>query len=227
MTPPFPQPFDTNDGRRLTIHIARSEDREEIYDLILNHFVARPPMFFLFHYDHSMSESQREQSIRDHITRCTSLPISLIVRNEVGRLVAVRLNLLEDRLPDGAKVEGRRLNLRLAFHAELNKGIDLYSLLETDRILHLAMLAVAPDYGQHGIGTRLYQLSMDVAIANGAGGMKVEAASVYVVQLAKKLGFKTHKTINTVDTEFLGIKPLAGVDLGEHRYGVLMARRLP
>lgn len=225
MKPSFPQPFDMADGRRLSIQVAQQDDIEDIYSFLIEHFFSRPPVLQLCKYDSSMTETQKEEWIRGHINHCTSLPISLVVRDMDGQLVAVRLNVIEERPPDGVTAK-EELNLCTAFKSQLNRGVDLYKVLETDRILHMAMVAVSSDYGQVGLGTRLYQLSMEIGVSNGVGGIKTEAASVYVAKLVTKLGFETFNTLDYAQLELNGSRPLVGVDMGEHQIGRLMARRL-
>lgn len=73
------------------------------------------------------------------------------------------------------------------------------------------------------------ELSVQLAIQNGAGAIQVEAVSEYTARAASKLGFETLKSIDYATFEYDGIHPLAGKEkmLSEHPAARFMARPLP
>ena len=121
-------------------------------------------------------------------------------------------------------------NLFLAtFCKELYKGIDLFALLETDRFFHLGDLTVSCDYARQGLATKLYQLSLEIAVKLGVPAAKTYAASTYTAKLAAKLGFSTFNTVDYATLEHKGTMPFTKYPdvLVDHPSVLLMARRLP
>lgn len=111
----------------------------------------------------------------------------------------------------------------------LGDGCDLFNLYGTDKVLHLFAVAVHPSQGRQGLASRLYSLSIDLALSAGAGAIAVEALSEYTIRATTKLGFQVHKVIDYAAFEYHGKSPLADCSnlLGDHPEARFMSRRLP
>ena len=111
----------------------------------------------------------------------------------------------------------------------LGDGFNLYEMYETDKVLHLFAVAVHPSQARRGLASRLYRLSIELALTAGAGAIAVEAFSQYAIRATTKLGFEVHKVMSFDSFEYHGKRPLAECTelLAEHPEARFMARRLP
>lgn len=225
----LPQTLETIEGRPLKIELARAEGVQEIFNFLLDHFIPVPPIRQLSQYDDGLEEHRKPLWVRDYVQKCIDQPYSLLIRNESdGQLVAVMLNILEEK--SSYHSEPPVHNLTTTYLTELYKDVDLFAQLETDRIFHLAIVAVASEYAHHGLATKLYELSINLfAGPSRAGAIKTEAGSAYVARVATKLGLAVYKSLDFASIEYEGSYPLAkdSEGMGEHKTARLMARRLP
>ena len=111
----------------------------------------------------------------------------------------------------------------------LGDGCDLFKLYGTDKVLHLFAVAVHPSQGQQGLASRLYNLSIELAVSAGAGAIAVEALSEYTIRATTKLGFQVHNVIDYASFEYHGKRPLADCTelLADHSEARFMSRKLP
>ena len=109
----------------------------------------------------------------------------------------------------------------------LGEGIDLFKMYKTDRVRHLFAVGVLAQYGRQGLASRLYQLSIELAISAGVGAMAVDAFSEYAYRATSKLGFTVLRVINFATYEYKGGKPLADCGDLDHFATRYMARSLP
>ena len=233
----YPREFKTCDGRVLVIDCARPDDSEEITDFIQQHFIAKNPNLYLIPYIEDEAESFRP-FLTGYMNLMISQSVSLTVRDPSagGKLAAVRMNKIENRNDPKEEEESpeegkppKEVLLIFALLGALNEGINLFDQYKTDKILHLAMVAVSSDYGRLGLASELYKLSIEIGQNIGAGAIVTEAVSVYAAKAAASFGLQTLREV--VYEEFQledGSKPYAPVikELGDHRTGKLMARSL-
>lgn len=87
----FPRIFTTRDGRELNIDLAKQEHFQEVCNFLHHHFFNMSPSCYLFN-----GNPINDTGMLDFISVCLRDPVSMTVRDSTGRLVAVRLNLLEE-----------------------------------------------------------------------------------------------------------------------------------
>lgn len=109
----------------------------------------------------------------------------------------------------------------------LGEGIDLFKLYKTDRVLHLFAVGVHSQYGRQGLASRLYQLTIELALSAGVGAMALEAVSEYAYRAASKLGFTVLRVIDYATHEYKGGTPLKDCGDLDHTAARYMARPLP
>ncbi len=111
----------------------------------------------------------------------------------------------------------------------LEDGCDLFQLYGTDKVLHLFAVAVHPSLGRQGLASHLYNLSIDLAAAAGAGAIAAVTFSKYTIRVTTKLGFKAYKKIDYASFEYRGKRPLADCSelLVDHSEVRFMSRKLP
>ena len=225
----LPHSFETNDGRLLTIDFGRLEELEEVYDFSVLYFVSEPPIRQLSQCDDDPKGYKPPDFLKDYVRKCLSEPRSLLARDSNGKLAAVMLNVVEERLDGGEGVhEFSEQNLTTAYLEELYRGVDLFEILDVDKIFHLAIVAVSSDYARQGLASKLFKMSLNVAAELGIGAAKTEAGSAYVAKVATKYGFVSYKNLDFASIEYNGDKPLADAKgMGEHATAHLMARHLP
>lgn len=157
----------------------------------------------------------------EFISACLRDPVSLIVRDKTGKLIAVRLNLLEDRLNKHKPLTLTDNELIVSLVSSLEKEIDLFNIYKTNKTFILQMMGVDKQYSGLGLGSMLVNLSIDLAKQHGAGAVNEAAAKV-----ASRNGFESLRTIDYATYELNGVKQLANESklLAEHRVAKVMAR---
>ena len=231
----FPREFKAPDGRVLVVDRACLDDVDEVREFIQQHFMAIVPNYLLISYDVLCREKARP-----FLEAYTNLfrnnqSVSLIVRGDGARLVAIMVNRIEHRDVDRAKplhhpnLSSSKDELPIfAILRTLYQNLNVFELYETDTIFHLEMVAVRGDHCRLGLATHLIQLSIQIGQANKVGVFIIEAVNVYSSKIASSFGFETIKEIVYKDFEYGGSRPfvLHLQELGEHRSAQLMALKL-
>lgn len=164
-------------------------------------------------------------------------PYSLTVRDPArnSKLVGIRLNKMKEKTSstrlntfDDDTSDDRFESLVQKFLATINAGVDCFTMFNAERILTLNMMAVDPEYEHRRLATSLYELSVAMARAHGAGAVTMEAVSNFAYRAATKNGFTVVRRLPLEELVFRGSKPLAGrrSELGVHCEGYLLARPL-
>ena len=227
----LPREYKTPDGRVLVIDLAHSNQVDEVNDFMHNHFNNTVPNRFVIPYcDQSGSQTFR-RFMPNYLRFLFKDSVSLTVRdpNADGQLVAVVLNVMEQRQGVEGKVSIPKEMLCSILLGSLHDGINLFDLYETDKILSLSMIGVRNDYGRLGLGSELFQITMQIAQLNGAGGVVTEAVSIFTAKAAASFGFETLKTIVYEEFQLAdGSRPFGSLiqEMGVHRTAKLMGRRL-
>lgn len=109
--------------------------------------------------------------------------------------------------------------------------MDLFAQLKTDKILHVTLATRWADEKSRMaevVATKLCQLSMEVAIAEGSiGAIKTEAVSFNLSRWMTELGFTTFNWFHMPALQHPdGSYPLAEIQMGVHRTARLLARNL-
>ena len=233
----FPREFKTPNGLVLVIDRARSDEIDEVSDFMHKHFSNTVPNRYIIPYDEPKSIQIFRDFLPIYLKYLFKQSVSFTVRDpeEGGRLVAVRINELEKRHSsvdgddEADQVTIPKELIIFSILGSLNRNINLFDLYETDKILHLAMVAVSSDYGRLGLATELYKLTLDIARMSGAGAIVAEAVSAFAAKAAASFGLQPLKTIVYEEFELDdGSRPLASLvqEMGEHRTAKLMACRL-
>lgn len=137
----FPRKFFAKDGQVFTIDIGRPEELDEVIELLRIHFFATSPNCYLVSDWSGASDSN---GMSNYLSSCLRHPVSLTVRDSAGRLVAVRLNELEE--PEDVHLDSltsqSKRRLITALLTDLEAGIDLFTTFNTNKILSLAMVNI-------------------------------------------------------------------------------------
>lgn len=228
----FPMTLKLSDGDpSLVIDLAQPGMAEEFLEFFIVHLNNASPNNHIRHYDAPPPGSEGEKQSFERwlgvIRETLCSPYSLTVREQnTGRLVAVIYNRIETPTTELHNYPRR---FQFSILNALTKDHNLFTLFKTDKVFEIAIVAVSSDYGKKGLATTLMELSIQIAIQNGAGAAQVEALSEYTARAASKLGFTVLKSIDYATFEYEGVTPLAGNEemLSEHPAARFMARRLP
>lgn len=225
-TTQFPVEKTAKNGRVLVYDIAKPGNLEEMVDFFVKHFVAAPPIRQIYFLTGSEEIPTPFWALWS-IGKCLAEPVSLLVREKTtGHLVAFVANHIlkkETFQPSPTfPPDDKRIGwLASAILAELDRGVDLFALFGTDRILEASIATVRPDYGGLGINVELGHLSEDICRIHGIGALRTAAFSRFAGRNP------TNRLIKSVDYdtfEIHGTRPLANVDMGVHKSARLLAR---
>lgn len=134
----FPRNFVAKDGQVLTIDFARPDELDEVTEFLRIHFFSTSPNCYLVN---DWNDAARSSCLSGYLSSCLRNPVSLTVRDSTGRMVAVRLNELEelgDNQHDILAPEWRRLIVSVL--GEMQANFDLFTMFNTKKILSLAMV---------------------------------------------------------------------------------------
>jgi len=214
--------------------IAKPEEVEEVAEFAEENYFNLSPVREMFSLDDATNEDTLAWR-KGGFQRCFQHPTSIVVREKntgrlVGFLAAVVKEKSEVSVETLVDTDDRSAGwLVRALLAELNKGVDLYALYQTDRILHLWRCGIRKDYqGQKLLGMSsptFRALFAKIAHVNETSAIRAEGFSHYYAPE------KCWQTIRTIHYETFqlpdGKRPFAGVDLGVHRTLRLLACRPP
>ena len=223
------------DGKvvKVVYDIAQSQDAEEVFEFMLQHFFPVEPLRQI-HYFNPDEETKRPKWKLDHIRQCFSKPYSLIVRElgPSGRLVAFQANYMEDRNTYAKKDPDHHDRspgwLARVLIAELNRDLDLFNQFQTDRIMNFAMTAVlSPDYTRRNttVRKRMVLFCTNIAIQQGAGAIKAEIFTGFIKTDEEGDIIRTidYATFHLSDGSF----PFANVTMDPtHKSARLLARKV-
>lgn len=222
--------FSPGNGHTFSIRIAQPEETEEISNFLFENFFMTSPNRQLCYCDDPVSASNIKTFVREYIGECILYGLSLSVRDSSGHLAGVRINKLENKGERDSKKDDPEFaeTLIRTILYSLNDGVDVYSMYNTEKVLILVMMSVAPKYGRSGLAKKMVDVSLDLGKVAGAGAAKVEAVNTYAARALAKAGFETLKTLDFATFVFKGDTPLARETsmLSEHPKGFLMARAL-
>ena len=114
-----------------------------------------------------------------------------------------------------------------ALNAQLYYDLNPFDELNTGRIIFSTYGVVHPDYGQMGIVTRAAVLGIQLGASRGAGGVMAVASGLYSKKSMGNSGMRILRSLSYASFEMPdGARPLAQVDMGEHRTRYLFACNL-
>lgn len=213
-------------GKEILVYsTAKPEEVDEVAEFAEDNYFNLTPIRQLFSLDDVTDEKTRLALRREGFQRCFQHPTSFLVREKsTGQLVGFMASTVRERSEESAEKlldpDDRSFGwLVRALLAELYKGVDLYDLYKTDRILHIWRSAVRKDY----LGQRLISMNDATCLAfiakiaqeNQIGALRGEGFSHFVGrekcwQLIRSIHYETFQLAD-------GRRPFAGVDFGIHR----------
>ena len=240
----FPLQFHTKSSesgemKTLVADIGHPHEVQEVFDFLKRYFLTSTPIRQVTPCSDDAGEHapSKQLWLLELVKESLSLPYTILIRDPAfgHRLAAVLINTMQERNQshnsDDESTDSDRTPgwLARSFLSSLSQGIDLFSLYNTDRVLGLFIVSVGDQYGRLGLATKMFEWSIEMAEAAGAGALESGAVSEFAAKALAKCGFKTIKTVPYESFEMKdGVRPMASMleELGEHQVGRLMARRV-
>jgi len=238
----FPVQFHTKNAgsgeiKTLVADIGRPHEVQEVFDFLQRYFLPSTPIRQVTPCSDDAEDEHapaKQLWILELVKESLSMPFTIMVRDPAAenRLAAVLINTMQERSQSQSAdepVDSDRSPgwLARSFLSSLSQGIDIFSLYNTDRVLGIFIVSVGNEYGRLGLATKMFQLSIEMAEAAGAGALESGAVSEFAAKALAKCGFKTIKTVSYESFEMKdGVRPMASMleELGEHQVGRLMVR---
>lgn len=233
----LPVEMETGDGLKtgLVMDTARVEEADEIFKFLQANFLSVPPLRQINFWDQS-EESRMASWKQEQVTVRLSQPYSSVVRDRKAgnQIVAVNVAAMERR----QDVQSRSHDpsdrsagwLYRAIGVELHRGVDLFELFGTDKILNLGSAVTSPHYFRMGLGFIMLRWAGMMAYRDGAGAVRSDALSELGAKVDFKLGLRVIKTVDYATFQCSkGTRPMASLVpvMGGTQVAHLMARSLP
>uniref|UniRef100_A0A914VI58 aralkylamine N-acetyltransferase n=1 Tax=Plectus sambesii TaxID=2011161 RepID=A0A914VI58_9BILA len=183
----------------LKFEMATAEDEKEITELLVKNF--KPPMGVALNMEHEDMICLCPSIVR----RCLSCPLSMVVRNAEGKIIAVQLVTIHNRQDEqeehdrneAALTEKAVKIVKFMTHME---G-DLWQLvpLDVNCLMRFNITFVMPEYQRHGIARRLSSMRLDAAKQLGCQGITTTSISIKSQKLRLSEGFEVVKEVKYKD----------------------------
>lgn len=187
----LPYQFTMKNGESLRVDIATLQDLEECCEFSREFFFRAPPLSLIL----KTEVLEALDFVIPWIRNCIKSNVSLVVRNEAGQVVAVRMSEVSTRDNPAQVPESAMQHFDFILET-LSKGFDLFDQYKTDKLFHFVLMAVHPRYGNQGLGHKLLEISVDIARNTGSGLITMEAVNKYALRAGIKNGFQI---LNSID----------------------------
>lgn len=186
----LPIKFASSNGEILTIDLASFDDLEDSCEFSRDYFFRARPLSLVL----KKEVLETLDFVEPWITGCIKSNVSLVVRNEAGQVVAVRMSEMSTREKPAQVPQSAMQHFDFILET-LSKDLDLFGRYNTEKLFHFVLMAVDPRYGNQGLAKKLLQISVDVARKNGAGLVTMEAVNKYALKAGVKNGFEVINSI--------------------------------
>ncbi|GMR55597.1 hypothetical protein PMAYCL1PPCAC_25792 [Pristionchus mayeri] len=173
---------------------ATKSDVPEIHEFLLSDFLFAPSINAAIGLTRDDTYVRYREFIEENINGT-----SVVVRDDNGDVVGVRLSGYEDRHDEPARTGldayGPRLYQIRKIIAEINKGKWELIPEDIDRLFDIKLISVAERCRGRGIGKELLIFGLDIARKVGAGGAFAEAVATVSQGLFAKNGYSVIREI--------------------------------
>lgn len=213
--------------RELGFEILAQSHWHSVAEFLLDNFFTEVPIAKLVGMD---VDREVRPWLGSFVHSALAYPISIGVRNERGKLVAVCFNVIETATQ---QLGGRRLpnigdyishdknpvmSMNMAFVEQLAESAQL------DTAFNIFMLSVSSGYLRRGLARTLIQLSVRLACELGIDTVVSQAVNFYAYKAFESCGFFCAKQLRFDEFKYDGVVPLA--NCGVHQTGKLMLLHL-
>uniref|UniRef100_A0A914VJ99 aralkylamine N-acetyltransferase n=1 Tax=Plectus sambesii TaxID=2011161 RepID=A0A914VJ99_9BILA len=178
---------------------ATADDEKEITELLVNNF--RAPLGVAL----NVTNDDVATFLPDMVKTALTSPLSMVTRNEEGKIIAVQLVTVHNRHDeqeehnwnDEALTEKAAKIAKFLAHME---G-DLWKLVPSDIncLMRFALTFVMPEYQRHGIARRLSSMRLDAAKQLGCQGITTTSVNIKSQKLRMSEGFEVVKEVKYSD----------------------------
>ncbi|CAF0868118.1 unnamed protein product [Didymodactylos carnosus] len=201
------------------LFLMKDEHKSQVFNLLIGSFFLQEPLnerlaFNLPHEPLESTEFLLKIAVAD---QCSYVALDTATSNVVGAII----NNIENRHDNDDTMDFKSENLRYIYELikNIHQNINLFDILNVERLLHIGIVNVDETYRGHKLSQRLITASLERAKQLGIHGAYTEATSTYSCKSFIKNDFKTYKELiyATYDKERLS-------NLGEHDRCTLLAK---
>ncbi|CAF1592856.1 unnamed protein product [Adineta ricciae] len=210
----------------IDICVMTIEHREQVFELVLNTFFRDEPLNKCLAFDLptepiEFAELVISIAIED---RCSFVTIDV----QTQKIIGVILNIIKSRSQnidkfriENFRSEKLRFILNVLQHA--HGTLDLFKEMNTDRLLHIVIIAIDANYRGLRLTEKLIHASLERATTEfHLQGAFSEATSLYSAKAFRKQGFQIYNEIIYTKYDAVRLANLAG----EHDRCQLLAKQL-
>ncbi|CAF2683291.1 unnamed protein product [Rotaria sp. Silwood2] len=217
---------------QIDLRVMNNEHREKVFELVTEIFFRDEPLnkclaFDLPNEPVEFAELVISVALED---QCSFVAIDIQTQNVIG----VILNIIKHRSPlttivnnqdnfDIKNFQSEKLRFILSVLQHVHDNIDLFEEMNTDRLLHMVILAIDAHYRGLRLTEKLIHASLERAKNQfNIKGAFSEATSLYSAKAFRKQGFQQYNEIVYIKYDNVRLASL----VGEHDRCQLLAKQL-
>lgn len=205
-----------------------NDDQEQVSDLIIETFFRDEPLNRCLKFDIpdeplDFTKTILSSSIRDQYS-------FVVVDKQRDKIIGVILNEIENRT-DSEKnncfnknqYESEKLNYVFDLLQRVHQNMNLYTLMNTEHLLHITIIAIHSQYRGLRLTEKLIESTIEKAKQNSKiGGIYSEATSSFSSRAFRKQGFQVYGELIYRDFDGIRLSSL----VGEHDRCQLLIKEL-
>ena len=207
------------------------EHRADVFQLVIHTFFRDEPLNRCLAFDIPTEPIEFTELVLSAALddRCSFVAVDVHTQS----IVAVILNIIKRRAPavdddeqdqfDRRNFQSEKLRFILGVLKSLHRNVDLFEQMQSDRLLHMVIIAVDPHYRGLRLTEKLIGASLERAKHDcHVRGAFSEATSLYSAKAFRKQGFQVYDEIVYATYDHVRLASLAG----EHDRCQLLAKQL-
>lgn len=208
--------------------VMNEQHREKVFELVIETFFRDEPLnqclaFDLPHEAIEFAEVVISTALED---QCSFVAID----NQTQQIIGVVLNVIKRRSPlsntdkfDIKNFQSEKLRFILGVLEQVHRNLDLFQQLNTDKLLHIVIIAINAQYRGLRLTEKLIHASLERAKTEfHLQGAFSEVTSLYSAKAFRKQGFQVYDELIYTNYDRIRLASLAG----EHDRCQLLAKQL-
>lgn len=205
-----------------------NQHREKVFELVIETFFRDEPLnqclaFDLPHEASEFAEVVISTALED---QCSFVAID----NQTQQIIGVVLNVIKRRYPesktdkfDRKNFQSEKLRFILGVLEQVHRKFDLFEQLNTDRLLHIVIIAINAEYRGLRLTEKLIHASLERAkLEYHLRGAFSEVTSLYSAKAFHKQGFQVYDELIYINYDQIRLASLAK----DHDRCQLLAKQL-
>ena len=210
----------------IEFYLMGDEHRDEVSQLVINTFFRDEPLNQ--HLNFNLPDEPKEftdlvlsQALED---RCSFVAIDVQTQKIIGVILnVIKCRSLSSSDEDEIEFKSEKLRFILSILKGLHRTIDLFERIKTDRLLHVAVIAIDAYYRGLRLTEKLVRISLERAKKDlHLHAAYSEATSLYSAKAFRKQGFQLYSETIYADYDRNRLADL----IGDHDRCQLLAKEL-